>query len=49
MSDESLTVLFEELTEHEAAKDYSRYLFADLLNTRGFYLDSLTKMTPEPV
>lgn len=47
LRDDSLSLLFEELTEHQAAKDYMRYLFTDLLNTTNFYLESIAEKAIE--
>ena len=47
LNDESLQALFKELTDHQTAKDYTKYLFQDVLNTTDFYLESISEKAVE--
>ena len=42
IENESLNVIFEELTKHQSAKDYVKYLFTDILET-GFDMTSISE------
>ena len=42
IENDSLNVIFEELMKHQSAKDYVKYLFTDILETR-FDLSSISE------
>jgi len=46
LHDEIIDVLFDELTKHQTAKDYVKYLFADILDSR-FFLESIAEKALE--
>ena len=46
MNNDALHAIFDELTEHQTARDYVKYLFSDVLEIR-FNLDSISEKAVE--